>query len=144
MKVMLDTNVFNHLVEGSIDPAPIPAEWEPVITHIQNDEIERTSDPTKRNALQAMVTAVTHVRVPTETAVWGMSRWGEAKWTGPASLYSELKDQLDREKKRPSNSADALIADTCIQNGFLLVTNDQALKKIASANGCAVLDLRKP
>jgi len=48
---------------------------------------------------------------------------GEAKWTGPASQYDTLKRQLD------------------IQNGFLLVTNDQALTKVAMANGCAVRDL---
>ncbi|AZO00115.1 hypothetical protein EJ066_24970 [Mesorhizobium sp. M9A.F.Ca.ET.002.03.1.2] len=63
MKVMLDTNVFNHLVEGSIDPASIPSDWEPVITHLQNDEIERTADPSKRKALQAMVIAVVTVKV---------------------------------------------------------------------------------
>ncbi|RWH76859.1 MAG: hypothetical protein EOQ86_19720 [Mesorhizobium sp.] len=142
MKVMLDTNVFNHLLEGSIDLASIPGDWEPVITHLQNDEIERTSDPTKRKALQAMVIATVTVKVATESAVWGTSRWGEAKWSGPASQYNTLKTQLDAEKRRPSNTNDALIADTCIQNGFLLVTNDQALTKVATANGCSVRDLR--
>ncbi|AZO00116.1 PIN domain-containing protein [Mesorhizobium sp. M9A.F.Ca.ET.002.03.1.2] len=53
-----------------------------------------------------------------------------------------MKTQLDAEKKRPSNTNDALIADTCLQNGFLLITNDQALTKVATVNGCAVRDLR--
>lgn len=144
MKVMFDTNVFSHLVEGSIDIASIPDDWEPVVTHIQNDEMERTRDPSKRAALQAVAAAVVTLQVPTESAVWGMSRWGEAKWTGPASTYTAIKAQLDSGKKSKGNSADALIADTCIQNGFMLITNDAVLSKVAADNGCKTHDLRKP
>jgi len=51
MKVMFDTNVFNHLVEGSIALEAIPAEWEPIITHLQQDEIG--ARVTNRNAMRS-------------------------------------------------------------------------------------------
>jgi len=80
---MFDTNVFNHLVEGRISAEAIPSDWEAVATHLQWDEINATPDQCaeKREQLRLKFKCYVTLQVPTESAAWGVSKWGEAKWT---------------------------------------------------------------
>lgn len=121
---MFDTNVFNHVLDGEIRPDAIMEDWELAITHIQRDELDETPNEARRNALKRKVTEVAATKIPTESAVWGASQWGQAKWTGPSSQYVEIRAELDTIKNKPNNVQDALIADTCLQKDYLLITND--------------------
>jgi predicted nucleic acid-binding protein len=139
---MFDTNVFNHLLDGSIRDDDIPADWEPVATHVQADELNGAPDD-KRSALLAIYCDRVARRVPTETGVWDVSKFDDAQWTGDGSQYDAILETMNARRKHRNNSKDALIADTCAQLGIPLVTNDRNLKAVAESVGVVVFDLRR-
>ena len=71
----------------------------------------------------------------TLSAVWGASKWGESMWSGKESLYPILRAELDHKKTKPNNVQDALIADTAIRGGYVLVTDDADLEQITIKYG---------
>jgi hypothetical protein len=76
--------------------------------------------------------------VPTESAVWGISRWGGAKWGVEDGILTGMRQELDAINKRKQNNAqDALIAETAIRNGFILVTSDSDLFLVVTRYGGA-------
>jgi predicted nucleic acid-binding protein len=78
--------------------------------------------------------------IATEGAVYGVSRYGIAKYMSDADakqydeMLRELKE-LDKKtgKKKPvkNQARDVLIALTSIKNCLILVTEDKNLKKVA-------------
>lgn len=143
VKVMLDTNFFNHLVDGEIDHADLKQDWEFVITHIQRDELERVKTDSRREALKSKVTEVRAEKVATTSAVYDVSRWGEASYTGADSRYKDILERLNARRMKVNNIHDALIGDTCLQLGISLVTNDQDFKSVMEGLGGTVWDLRR-
>jgi len=143
-KVMLDTNAFNHLLSGEIPASTLDPKWTLLATQLQFAEILKTRNPGKKAALERLFRQVLAERVPTESAVWDVSAWGEAKWGDGGPLYEELRREIEAaSKSKPINSmVDALIGETCLKNGFALVTNDRALKEAVRARGGTVYDLR--
>lgn len=74
--------------------------------------------------------------VPTESAVWGVSRWGEAKWKANDNLYTPIKANLHGlNKGKRNNVQDALIAETSIKGGYILVTDDADLIEVTKRYG---------
>lgn len=150
MKVMFDTNVFSNIANGNISGELIPQEWQPVATHIQWDEIQQTQNEVRRAEIVGVFVEYLVEKLPTSTAVWGVSKWGEAEWTGPSSHYQTILDQLNigcankQNKTRylTNNPKDALIADTCAQRGLTLVTNDRALLDVARTHGIPTVNLQ--
>lgn len=142
VKIMFDTNVFSNIAQGIITPEQIPENWEPVATHIQWDEIQQTPDKNLKEKITSIFCEYLVNKISTKTAVWGISKWGEAEWAGPSSAYPNLLQQLDDNRVHKNNPKDALIADTCLQLGIGLVTNDRALFKIAKNNNINAVNLQ--
>lgn len=168
---MFDTNVFNHLLDGMaevsrlVDQANGRAKF--YATHIQIDELKKTSNDERRAALLQVFEEITNIRVPTESfvldvsrldeaklgkngpvptesAVYGVSRYGECKRGAPGNLYEQIKTELDRlNKNRPNNVQDSLIAETSIKNGFTLVTHDKNLFWITTDFGGAASNIHE-
>jgi predicted nucleic acid-binding protein len=147
---MLDTNVFNHVLDGRMDVNALQA-GNLYVTHIQNDEIANTRDPVRRDQLQAIVTRVLSTSpapaagrepgvMPTESAVWGVSKWGEAKWTAPDALLDKMLAALNsRNKGKKNNVQDVLIAETALLNQLALVTADADLAEVMKMFGGTVV-----
>ena len=74
----------------------------------------------------------------TETAVWGVSKWGQAKWSKD-DQWKRIKSALDKLDKKENNRQDALIAETAIKNGYTLVTADRNLRKVAKDFGATCM-----
>jgi hypothetical protein len=55
---------------------------EVLVTHIQADQLEKTPDPEGRELLLATAQVVRSTRIPTDGAVWDLSKWGESRWGG--------------------------------------------------------------
>lgn len=92
--------------------------------------------------------------VSTESAVWDVSKWDKAKWGGNflstessvfgvgrygvgkyggGNLLKKIWENLDKKnKKKKNNSKDALIAETAIINGLILVTHDSDLYSVVT------------
>ena len=144
IKVMFDTNVFSHILSGEIPINCIPTNWEIHGTHIQKDEINNTQDECKKKRLLRIFSQWLDESLPTESAVWDISNWDEAKsGNDQNNLFEKILNEMNTLKKRKNNNRDALIAETAIQNDLTLVTNDRILKKVAESNGATVIDLRK-
>src|SRR5512142_1596932 len=88
MTYMLDTNVFNRILDGVVEPS-FPAGGRIVVTHVQRDELAATRNDTRREALLDVFHEVAPDRVPTASAVWGVSRWDEASWSN-AEAYAKV------------------------------------------------------
>ena len=127
MRYVVDTNVFNRIVDGRFSRAELPQDAELVATHIQIDEINRTGDPDRRAVLFLAFAQHQPAIVPTESAVWDVSRWGQAKW-GQSQHHANLRAKLDsRNGGKANNLQDVLIAEVAIANGYGLVTADEDL-----------------
>jgi len=157
---MLDTNVFNHVLDGRINIDDLDG-LTFAATHIQSDELRNTKDEIRRakllgifsrliehpeptNTFVAGVSVAGGARVgsggmvPTESAIWGVSRWGEAKWGVGDGIFTGMRQELDAlNKGKRNNVHDALIAETAIRNNFILITSDSDLFLIATKYGGA-------
>lgn len=78
--------------------------------------------------------------IPPESAVWGVSKWGEAKWTAPDALLDKILAALNaRNKRKKNNVQDVLIAETALLNQLALVTADADLAEVMKMFGCTVV-----
>ena len=149
---MFDTNIYNRILDGAI-PIPTPNPDRTFFaTHIQIDELANTKNEERRKRLLDVFKDVTAIKLPTESAVWGISKWDEAKFSDEVistesfvlgssrlgmaklsdgtlynSLLNDLKAAKPKEKDQDANRRDALIAETSIKNKLILVTEDEAL-----------------
>ena len=138
MKYVVDTNVINWLIDGKIDRASLPSDGEFIATHIQIDEINRTSDEDRRARLFLALTSTIRELLPTESLIAGVSRVNWCK-VSDGRIFTSIRSQLDTKNGgRQSNIHDALIAEVAIANGFTLLTADTDLAEIASDHGGAV------
>lgn len=149
---MFDTNVFNRILDGAVEVSGFRGKARFYATHVQLDELKRTSNTKRREELISVFEEITDTNVPTESFVLGVSRLDEAKLGGDEDqLYTAMKAELDKlNKNKPNNIQDALIAETAIKNQFALVTEDTDLLTVAkNFNGkCAeikqmMVDLEK-
>ena len=141
MIYVLDTNVFNDLLDRKIDISVLPREHGFVATGVQMAEIKATPDPERRLKLLSLFETVAQEHRFTESFVWGVqgSGWGESKWSNDGGQrLKSLKQDLDARKRRKNNMQDALIAEVAHVNGYSLVTADSNLRKVAFENGILV------
>ncbi len=156
---MFDTNVFNRILDGVISFETLEGRVIAHATHVQRDELDNTKNAQRRAELAKVFDAVVAGSVPTESSVLGVSRLGEAKLSGERviptesavydvskyglakysaddALYPALKESLDRlNGQKPNNVHDALIAETSIKGGHVLVTDDVDLATVTKQYG---------
>lgn len=124
-RYLLDTSALNAIdnetllaINGSIHQY--------FVTHIQKDELGKTKDDLRRSALFALYKKVRKISIATDSLVLGVSRLDQAK-LGQSDLYNQIKNELDKFKRKKNNIEDALIAETAIINDLILVSNDKNL-----------------
>lgn len=127
MKYVVDTNIVNWLIDGKIAPSALPSDGKFYTTHVQIDEINRTSNEDRRARLFLTLASSLSGVLPTETVVMDVSRWDYSKW-GDGAVYTSVKSDLDAlNSGKASNIRDALIAEVCIVNSYTLLTADKDL-----------------
>ena len=141
IKYMFDTVAFNRIVEQDISLKSLIECCEICATHIQRDELNATRDGEKKAKLleschwvETRGSADGVGMVPTESGVYGISRYGGARYSD-GSYRKQIQSALDKRKKKANNIKDALIAETAIENGFILVTEDKVLQNVAREHG---------
>jgi rRNA-processing protein FCF1 len=135
---MFDTNIFNHVLDGRIDIGSFNKRHHYYTTHIQDDEVCATKDPLRRANLKALFENTTHVT--TESAVVGISRIDRSK-ISDGDLYKRLLGELNRLERKDNNPKDALIAETAIKNGHILVSDDHNLREATMKMGGRAISL---
>ena len=83
----------------------------------------------------AAFTSLSPNKLITESTVWGVSNWDEAKWPDSDGLFDKIRNrvaELDKEGKKKSTAEniarDTLIAETAIKNKIALVSDDRNLR----------------
>ncbi len=162
---MFDTNIYNHILDGSIGIENIRGKALFFATHIQIDELRNTSNFARKEALltvfeqvaeseiptESFVTGVSRLHkaklggesvIPTETPIWDISTFDGCKWNDDTNLYELIKKTLDAlNKNKKNNIQDALIAETAIKNSITLITHDIDLFKVATFFNCSCANL---
>ncbi|CAH1087064.1 hypothetical protein [Candidatus Nitrotoga sp. 1052] len=139
MSYVVDTNIFNKLVDGTINVNDLPSDGPFIATHIQIDELNNTNDRERRARLFLMFAEVRPEIVPTDSFVWDVSRWDQAKYSDGV-IFNKLKQDLDALNKSKSNNIqDVLIAEVAILNSFTLLTSDRHLAQVVKNQGGKVV-----
>jgi len=151
---MFDTNIFNKILDENFDVSRLDDKGNIFTTHVQQDEIDATPNPERREKLREIFKEVSSQNTDpnsytpkegnhnfdTNSAVVGHSRVGYAK-IGDGTTYSQLLSLLDEDKPKQHdhNIKDALIGETALKSGLTLVTNDDSLlTRIKELGGNAI------
>lgn len=133
--IIFDSNIYDLIADGTFNINMLSGkkeDFEFYITHIQTDEINKCPDEDKRARLILFMTKLSPIVIPTESGIWGTSRWGEFKWGG-----GEIAKKIKGENQK--HIEDSLIGEVAIKNNLLLITEDIRLKnKVNSLNGKAI------
>ena len=123
IRIMLDTNAFDKLLEaGGIDASNL-GKIQLFITSIQIKELASIQDKqiNKRINMFMMVCNLRPVIVPIAFSFSNL--------TFSHLKYSAGEIEGDIRKENGSNEKDALIADAAVREGCILITNDNELRK---------------
>lgn len=140
-KYIFDTNIFDDIVDGILKVSDIVKyknykKVEIYVTHIQIDEINKCSDEDKRARLNIFMVKIRPILIPTSSCVYDISRYDESKY-GNGNILDKIK------KGNIDHVEDALIGETAIKEGIILVTNDRRLKNIVIELGGNALFLNE-
>lgn len=138
MRLMLDTNVFNDVLDerAALD---LFGDHDLFATYFQRKELAATPDPERRGALLRIFEQIGPERAY-PIAVPSLAMPGESV-PGGANFLAPFRDALDREAKRKNNVIDALIAETAFRYGLVLVTRDDPLRRVCESFGVACMSL---
>ena len=134
MRYVVDTNIFDHLVDTRLHISELPADAELVAMHVQLDEINRTKNEDRRYQLLQQFATVAPELDPAECGLYGAFRWGNsARWSDGQRVQGVLA-ALDAKKMKPSNREDALIAEV---RNRKWIRPDYGRSDISSSRGVA-------
>lgn len=149
---ILDTNVFNHLLEGKIALSSF-AGRRLLVTGIQVDELSNTPDVIKRAELLAQFEVINPTPILASSFAWGIegAGWDQACWNDGSNNFEKMRarlcelDSQQKNKKRKrglqlNQERDILIAETAIKNNAILVSGDHNLRQVVSEFGGCVDD----
>jgi hypothetical protein len=131
---MLDTTEFNAAAKGQIALSTYEG-LRLFATHVQLDELNNTKCEKNRARLLAAFHEIDAEKLPTETAIWGVSRWDEAKWSADDGIFDRMLArliELDGRDRGQNQRHDILIAETSIKNGLTLISADENLRTVTA------------
>jgi predicted nucleic acid-binding protein len=138
-RYVVDTSLINKLVDGIVGADELPTDGTFVASHIQLDELKRTKDPERREALLRKFHEIVGETLPTESFVLDISRLEEAR-LGDGAQYEVIKRELDsRNRGKRNNAQDALIGEIALKNGYVLLVADFDLYQVMEGLGCGVM-----
>ena len=140
MKYVLDTNVFNRVLDGSFKLSTLTDACSFVATTIQVRELEAAPEP-RRAALLATFAEVAPDLAPAAFSfdIPGAG-FDEGEW-GSDDRVTKLRGALEALKPKFNNWQDALIAGVALKNGYGLATADGTLARVAANFGIKVYHL---
>ncbi len=81
MGYMLDTNIFNRLVDGRLAIRDLPSDDEFYATSIQIQELNQTKDVVLRTTLNQKFAELGPTQDQIKTTLWDFAGWGEGGWS---------------------------------------------------------------
>jgi len=134
-RYLLDTNIFNGLLDGAIEWSSLP-DGEYFYSSWQRIELERTSNTSRRQQLLEvfadLVTLKNAQHVTTHSTPWG-SPWG-VDWDRKGRFYADIFAALAEIKPGDrGNPGDAVNLELCLYEGLCFVTRDHAAARVAES-----------
>jgi len=120
---IFDTNVFNSILDEEFPVDSLSANMMLCVTRVQFDEIKNTKNQGRGAKLLAVFKEVPQAMTGTDTFLVNES-WINQDNIGAATGFKSLLETLNSKKKKPNNFRDALIGETAINRGLVLVTDD--------------------
>ena len=154
-RYMLDTNVFNAVLDGKLLPT-FPGRV--LVTAVQLGELNATRIPERKAALLDTFEEVNPKSLKASSFAFDIEGAGfdQAYWNDGTGRFEKMLErlrQLDKEKNKkddPANQTrDILIAETALKNDAVLVSNDSNLRQVivefggralTLAEGCALVN----
>lgn len=143
MKYIVDTNIFNDILDGHLSRLNFPKDCIFIATNVQLQELKNTKNELRRSKLLNIFHEVIQEVVLNESfaldipgAGFDQSNWGDGK------SVLLLKNELDAIKRKLNNWHDSIIAEVAWINGYGLITNDWNLAKISKTYGIKVICLK--
>lgn len=146
---MLDTNVFNDVLDGKIPLTSLRGRWLFVIG-VQVHELRATRDDSRRADLLAVFDEIRPGSTLASSFCFGIEGAGfdEANWNDGSGKFDKMLallqhfDNHKRKKKNRLNQVrDILIAESAIKNGATLISNDSNLRKVVFEFGGSAMGL---
>lgn len=124
-KIMLDTNILNYLETdheylNKVVRAKVDGKIEPIITHIQEDELRVNRDAKKR----LIIESIKPKKIATYGIITDISRSDYCRSGGGYSKLTGNKEMRKLKKWR-----DVLIGSTALNDVDVFVTNDNDFKE---------------
>ena len=136
MAYLLDTNIFNQLLDGRISVTNLPSDGKLTATSIQLQEIKNTKCDFRRDELLQIFDEISAETVSVQSSIWGVTPWGEGRFGGQSNLYNLLLAELDAmNNAKANNYADALTAEVVLVKNQTLITADQDLANLVETRG---------
>jgi predicted nucleic acid-binding protein len=142
---MLDTNVFNDLLDQKISPSLFVG-YDVIATGVQLDELKATRRDERRTSLITVFNDVAPVTTPASSFALDIegAGFGQAYWNDQTGRFEDMLASLqasDGKDKGKNQLRDILIAETAIKNGATLVTRDSNLRKVVVEFGGRAVSL---
>jgi predicted nucleic acid-binding protein len=145
---MLDTNVFNDVLDDKISLASF-AGRRLLVIGVQADELRATpEDPTtrRRERLLAVFAEINPEVLPASSFAFDVEGAGldQAYWNDGSGNFEKMLSrlrELDGRNRNLNQLRDVLIAETAIKNRATLVSRDPGLRRVVSEFGGCAIDL---
>lgn len=135
MKYVLDTNIFNRVLDGRFSLSSLPKDSHFLASDVQLEELKKTPDPIRRSALVSTFQEIGPELVPASFS-WNVAGagWGQGEWSN-SDAAKNLRNDLESRKSRFNNCHDALIAEIALKHNCILATTDKNLSEVAELHG---------
>jgi predicted nucleic acid-binding protein len=139
MRYVLDTNVFNQVLDDKFALSALSDACGFVATKVQFCELEKTKKPPGRRA--ELLKVFDEIAPTLLAAAFSLDIPGagldEGEWSDDERIQ-KIRQELEAIKSKPNNWHDALIAGIALKYGYGLVTSDGPLAVVAERYGIRV------
>lgn len=139
---MLDTNIYDYILDNEIDFSIIKRKGNLFITNVQLSEIKNITNTERRNSLLNLIKRLNPSKLNLESGIW----LDDLYWDDEQPWLDEVNENCNfllgnSQKKKPWK--DALIGEVSKNKDLILVTNDNNFKNRANLNGIKVNDIEE-
>ncbi|HXC13532.1 MAG TPA: hypothetical protein VNV39_11890 [Stellaceae bacterium] len=149
-RYMLDTNVFNDVLDGKVSTMSL-TEHRLLVIGVQAAELRATRNSARRADLLAVFEEINPSTEPASSFAWGIegAGWNQAYWSNKSGNFQRMIErlrQLDSQNKTKDKGdlnkmRDILIAETAIKYKAVLVSRDANLRQVVSEFGGRAIEL---
>ena len=129
-RYVLDTNIFNRVVEGILAVTDLPSDGVFCASEVQINEIGKTTDPVKRTQLEDTFQKIGPRISVRKTTPWDYDGWGTGEWSQEGKYFNKILSKLQsvhKKDKFESDVRDALIGEISITENCILISTDKDL-----------------